>query len=569
MNQIATPSGQSPPKTVRTNPLKKLARDPILLATIIFVIVSLFIFVVLPLIEVLKQSFIASDGSFTLKAYVSAFTSTSNFTAITNTLLLATIVGVLATLIGFMFAYAGAYIRLPGKKLFNLIAMLPIISPPFAVALSTILLFGSRGLISHDLLGIDSANIYGLKGLIFVQTLSFFPIAYLLLNGVMRSIDPSIEEAARNLGASRWNTFSKVTLPLVKPAISNAFLLVFIKSIADFGNPITIGGDYTTLATQIYLQAIGNYDMQGAAAMAVILLDISIILFIISKYYLEKKTFITVTGKSSRDRVLIGERHIALPISIFCLSISTIVLLLYALIPLGSFVKLWGIDYSFTFDHYIYAFEIGKKALLDTTVLSLIAMPITGVLGMIIAYLLVRKKFFGKTFIDFTTMLSIGVPGTVIGIGFVLAFNSAPLALTGTAAILVIAFVSRSLPVGIKAGQNSLRQIDPSIEEAAMNLGANSFKVFTSVTLPLIKTAFFGGLVYSFIKSMTSMSAIIFLISAKYKLLTISILDQVESGKFGAASAFSTILVIIVYIVIFFLYRLIALLGVKKKDISM
>lgn len=241
----------------------------------------------------------------------------------------------------------------------------------------------------------------------------------------------------------------------------------------------------------------------------------------------------------------------------------------YILIPLESFVKLWGIDYSLTLDNYKYVFDVGTKAILDTTFLSILATPITGILGMIIAFLLVRKKFIGKGFIEFISMLGIAVPGTIIGIGYILTFNNKPIVLTGTAAIIVIAYISRSIPVGIRSGVTALQQIDPSIEEAAADLGANSTKVFTSISLPLIKTSFFGGLIYAFIKSMTSISAIIFLVSAKYNILTISILDQIESGKFGAASAFSTILIVIVYIVIAIIYKLISLMGVSKEDIKL
>lgn len=429
-------------------------------------------------------------------------------------------------------------------------ALLPMVSPPFSVALSIIMLFGSRGLVTYTLLGWSNTNIYGLKGLIFVQTISYFPIAFLLLAGMLQSIDPSIEDAARDLGSSKWRTFSSVTIPLVRPGIANAFLLVFIKSVADFANPMAIGGNFSTLATQVYLQAIGSYDVQGGAAVAVVLLDIAIILFILSKYWIEKKTYITVTGKASRERTMIDDPQIVGLVGGFCFLVTAIVLAIYILIPIASFIKMWGVDYSFTTAHYKYALEVGMDAIKDTTLLSIIATPIAGILGMIIAYLVVRKKFIGRGFINFSSLLSIAVPGTVIGIGYILTFNEPPVQLTGTAAILIAAFVIRALPIGIRAGESSLQQIDPSIEEAAADLGSNASRVFTTVTLPLIKSAFFGGLIYSFIRSMTSISAVIFLVSANYSLLTVLILDQVEDNQFGVASAFSTILILIVYVAI-------------------
>lgn len=548
---------------------RKMKADPILFFTIVAVLFTLFIFIVLPLYEVFKQSLLDIEGNFSINAYIDAFISRANFEAMCNTLLLATVTGILATAVGFLFAYAEGYISLRAKKLFSLISLLPMISPPFAISLSIIYLFGSRGLITYSLLGMRDFNIYGFTGLVLVQTLSFFPLAYLLLAGVLKTIDPSMEEASENLGASRWDTFSKVTWPLAKPAVVNAFLLVFIKSIADFGNPKAIGGSFNTLAVQIYQQVIGNYDMAGAAALSIVLLNISLLLFVIQKYWLENKSYVTVTGKTAKARVLIRERHIRYPIGMLCSAISALIILLYALIPIGSVVKLWGINYTLTLDHYRYALNIGKKAILDTTLFSAIAAPITGILAMIIAYLIVRKRFFGRRFIDFTSVIGIAIPGTVIGIGYILAFNTPPVVLTGTAAIIIIAFISRTIPVGIKSGINTLQQIDPSIEEAAQDLGANSFKVFTDITLPLIKSAFFGGLIYSFIKSMTALSAVVFLISANYRLLTIVVLDQVEVGKFGTASAFSTLLILIVYLAIFLMYRIFGWLGIKKENLKL
>ena len=378
---------------------------------------------------------------------------------------------------------------------------------------------------------------------------------------MLQSIDPSIEDAARDLGSSKWRTFSSVTIPLVRPGIANAFLLVFIKSVADFANPMAIGGNFSTLATQVYLQAIGSYDVQGGAAVAVVLLDIAIILFILSKYWIEKKTYITVTGKASRERTMIDDPQIVGLVGGFCFLVTAIVLAIYILIPIASFIKMWGVDYSFTTAHYKYALEVGMDAIKDTTLLSIIATPIAGILGMIIAYLVVRKKFIGRGFINFSSLLSIAVPGTVIGIGYILTFNEPPVQLTGTAAILIAAFVIRALPIGIRAGESSLQQIDPSIEEAAADLGSNASRVFTTVTLPLIKSAFFGGLIYSFIRSMTSISAVIFLVSANYSLLTVLILDQVEDNQFGVASAFSTILILIVYVAIVIIKLMLNRLG--------
>ncbi|MFD3157270.1 ABC transporter permease [Haloimpatiens sp. FM7330] len=546
--------------------MKKIWRDPMLLTTIIFVIMILLIFILFPLFSVLKQSFISDEG-FTLKSYINIVKSISFRHTLSNTLKLGLSVGVLSTLIGFIFAYADSYIRSHFKKMFNIVSILPIISPPFVLALSAIMLFGQHGLITYKILKIQNANIYGFKGLLIVQTMTFFPVAYLMLTGLLKQIDPALEEAARNMGASHWKTFKTVTLPLMAPGIANAFLLTFIETVADFANPMVIGGDFSTLATEIYLQAIGNYDMQGGATIATILLVLTILIFVFEKYWLEKKSYVTVTGKASRAREYISDKKIVLPIDIFCLLVTVFVLGFYILIPLSSVFKIWGIDYSLTLDHFKYVFNLGLKPLTDTTFLSVIATPITGVLAMIIAFLIVRKKFFGKAFVEFSSLLAMAVPGTVLGIGYVLSYNTKPLLLTGTGTIIVIAFVMRSLPVGVRSGVTALQQIDPAIEEAASDMGANTSKVFSSVTLPLIKPAFFSGLVYSFVRSMTAVSTVIFLISAKYNLLTVQILAQVDAGRFGVASAYSTLLIVIVYIAISIMYFLLSKMGVSKDEI--
>ncbi|WP_242971856.1 ABC transporter permease [Haloimpatiens massiliensis] len=546
--------------------MKKIWRDPMLLVTIIFVIAILLIFILYPLFAVLKESFISRDG-FTLSAYSETIKSIDFRNTLKNTLMLGFIVGGLSTLIGFIFAYADSYIKTRFKKLFNIVSILPIISPPFVLALSAIMLFGQRGFITHKLLHISDANIYGLKGLVIVQTMTFFPVAYLLLTGLLKHIDPSLEEAARNMGASRWKTFTTVTLPLMAPGLANAFLLTFIETVADFSNPMVIGGNFSTLATQIYLQAIGNYDMQGGATIAVILLVLTILLFVIEKYWIERKSYITVTGKASRGRDLIDEKKIVYPIDAFCLIVTIFVLIFYGLIPLGGLFNIWGMDYTLTLKHFKYVFELGIKPLIDTTLLSAIATPITGILAMIVAFLIVRKKFYGRGFVEFSSLLAMAVPGTVIGIGYVLAYNTKPLLLTGTGTIIIIAFVMRSLPVGVRSGVAALQQIDPAIEEAASDLGADTTKVFSSVTLPLIKPAFFSGLVYSFVRSMTAVSAVIFLVSARYSLLTVNILSQVDAGRFGVAAAYSTLLIIIVYIAVSIMYFALSKMGVSKEQI--
>lgn len=547
--------------------IKKNMRDPVLMVTIIGILIIVFLFILYPLIKILKES-LYYQNELSLYHYKEILRLSSTKEILWNTIYLGLIVSIISTIIGFLFAYASAYLKIRSKKIFNAIAILPMISPPFVIALSTILLFGRNGFITRGLLGMREANVYGLKGLVLVQTLTFFPVAYLLLVGLLKSIDPSVEEAARDLGASRGEVFKSITLPLMVPGLANAFLLVFIQSIADFGNPMVIGGNYTTLAVQIYLQGIGNYDMGGGTALAIILLMISVTIFMIQKYYVGRKSYITVTGKASRARELIDAPEITRPIYTIVLALSIFVGLMYVLVPIGAFIKLWGIDYSFSLNHFKYVINLGMKPIKDTTFLSLVATPLSGILAMIIAFLIVRRNFLGKSFIEVTTMLALAIPGTVIGLGYVLSYNTKPLVLTGTATILIIAFIIRSMPIGIRSGIAALQQIDPSIEEAANVLGASSSKVFTSITIPMIRPAFFSGLVYTFVRSMTLVSTVIFLVSARYNLLTAAIMNQIDVGKIGVASAYSTILILIVAAVVWTMQFILSRLGINTNDIE-
>ena len=545
-----------------------ILRDPVLAATIVLVAASLVVFILWPLYEVLWEGFFTEKGSFTLQYFRESLGKTENIQTLANTVWLGIFVSTISTFIGFLFAYADAFLKIRFKAVFNTLAILPIISPPFALSMSFIMLFGQQGFVTRSLLGLKETNIYGFGGLAVVQVLTFFPVAYLVLAGLLRQIDPAYEEAARNMGASRGHIFRTIVLPLVHPGIANSFLLVFIQCVADFGNAMVIGGNYNTLAAQIYMQSMGNYDMKGGTALATILLSISVLMFVIQKYWVGDKSYVTVTGKPSRARELNSDLLPLLFVGLPCVLVSLFILVLYALIPYGSLVNLWGIDYTPTFKHYQYIMDIGWKPIVDTTWLSLLSMPVTGILGMVIAFLIVRKRFLGRGFIEFASLLSMAIPGTVIGVGYVLAYNKPPLVLTGTAAIIVLSFVFRSMPVGIRAGIASLQQIDPAIEEAAQDLGASSFKVFTSVTIPLIKSAFFSGLVYSFVRSMTAVSAVIFLVSASYNLLTVSIMSQVDGGKLGVAAAYSTVLIAIVLTVTGFLKFLLNRMGVDISDVQ-
>ena len=554
---------------------KKLLADPIMVTTIVVLIAFLTLFILYPLAILLVDS-VYGDNGFTLDIFKRIFGMHTFRTSITNTLKVGFVVGLASTVIGLLFAYVEVYVKLRTKfmsGLFKVVSMLPVVSPPFVLSLSMIMLFGKAGIVTRYLLKIYDNSVYGFWGIVVVQTLTFFPVCYMMLKGLLKNIDPSLEEAARDMGASRMKVFTSVTLPLILPGLGNAFLVTFIESIADFANPMLIGGSYDTLATTIYLQITGAYDKEGAAAMAVVLLSITLLMYLVQKYVLEAKTAATLTGKASRARMLIEDKSVTIPLTVLCSVIAIFVIVMYACVPFGAMFKTWGYDFTLTFKWFIKVFEKykGLEAFTDSFVLSLISAPITALLSMIISYLVVKKKFRAKGFIEFVSMLAMAVPGTVLGVGFIRGFANGVFrtgflqGLYGSAAILIIVFVVRSLPTGTRSGISALRQIDKSIEESAYDMGANSFQVFMTVTLPLIKDSFLSGLVTAFVRSITAISAIILLVTPEFLLITVQINEFAEKGSYGIACAFATILILITYGSVLLMDLFIKYFGTSRK----
>ena len=527
----------------RLNETKMILRQPLLLIAIILSFALLLLFVIYPLAKTLIYSLTDETGAFSLANLITILQTPRYGKVFGRTMALGLIVAVIATFIGYVFAYTVTRVNVPAKGFFKTMATLPILSPPFVLSLSIIFLFGKQGLISKNLLGITGSSVYGLKSLIVVQVMSFFPIAYLTLSGILASIDASVEDAACNMGAGRWKTVWTVTFPLSLPGIISGALLVFIQSLEDFSNPATIGGDYTTLSIEVYNIITGSYDMRKGSVLALLLLLPAVIAYLLNKYWVNKKSFVTVTGKPTQARKLIEEPHIKWPLFAFCLIVSAIIILFYGTVIFASFVRTWGVDFSLTLDQYRKALQYGWDSLKNSMTLGLISAVIGGLLGMVIAYITAKRNYYGKRFIEVASVLMFAVPGTVLGISYILGFNSKPLALTGTGLILVIVFTFRNMPVAIESGTTTLLQIDNSIEEASTILGADTGYSFRRITLPMLKNAFFSGIVYSFTKAITAVSAVIFLVSPRWKLVTSNIYSLFDLAKYGQAAAFVTMMV--------------------------
>jgi iron(III) transport system permease protein len=718
-----------------------IGQDPLLATGLIIVGVFVFLFIGFPLLRVAWQSVVHPvTGEFSFAAisqYVDPYYRAYNTRVLRDTMVMGIATATGGTILGFIFAYTMVRCNVPGARIFHIFALLPTISPPFAIAIASILLFGRNGLITRQLLGIrpgaGTNDIYGLDGLVFVQIITFFPVAYLIIRAMLERIDPSMEEAALSLGASKFHIFRTVTLPLLVPGVAGSFLLLFVESLADLGNPLLLGGNVSVLSTEIFLAISGQYDQQKGAVLSVVLLVPTLAVFLLQRYWVSRRSYISVTGKPTTGRIYVKEPAIRWTFIAITALVLLLVMLLYISILVGSFTRLWGIDYTLDLRHYGIALSRGLNAILSTTFLSAVATPVAGIIGVVIAFLVVRKAFAGKQTLDFVSNLGGAVPGTILGIGYIVAFINPPmivvtaiylvlalyllskvipstvlqllvfagataigyginwlpwllgftednwryllaailliaavytymaaepqhrrtavlvmgfmvvalviynlspyittpltmwgrtlpgmtwprlivrlsgfisfftqpsmamlgytflllgmfavfqvraqaravlallvlavsasliffgrpLALVGTPYIVVAAYAVRSLPASVRAGIAALQQIDPSIEEASTNLGANSQYTFRNVTLPLILPAFIAGLIFAFARHMTSLSAIIFLTTAEWPILTVWILSEVEQGGMSTAAAYSMILIYIVLAAIGLMY---------------
>jgi iron(III) transport system permease protein len=465
--------------------------------------------------------------------------------ALRNSLFLAVLVGLVSTALGFAFALLESRSTLPTRRLLAPLSILPIITPAFVLGLAMIYMFGRRGFVTHTLLGLSTNVFFGPLGVGVAQVLAFTPIAYLVLVGVIHSLDASLEEAARTLRADRVTLFRTIVWPLMRPGLANALLLVMIESLADFGNPLILGGGVPFLPTEIFYAIEGRFDQHEAAAYGLVLLAITLTIFYLQRYWLGRRSYVTVTGKPSSGHPTPLPHGVDLALTAVFLAFAALAALLYGSVLFGSFVKLWGIDNTFTLKNYQDLQSHGIPVLLHTMGLSaLAAFPSAG-LGFLIAYLTLRHRFVGRTMLEFSAMLSYAIPGTVMGIGYILAFNAGALQLTGTGLIIILAFVFRGMPVGIRSGVAALTQLDPCLEEASATLKAGTTTTLRRVVVPLIRSAILTGLIYSFVRAMTAVSQVIFLVSPGHDLVTVLILSWAEYGTIGRGAALSTLLILV------------------------
>ena len=484
-----------------------------------------------------------------------------------NTLLLALLTAAGTTFLGTLIALMAERGARRWQGPLKVVALLPIITPPFVVGLGLILLFGRAGVVNQALeawFGIPATRwFYGLPGILTAQLFAFTPIAFMIMRGVVQGIAPSLEEAALMLRADRWHTFRTVTLPLLKPGLANAFLVGFIESIADFGNPVVVGGQYSVLSTDIFFAIVGaQYDQGRAASLAWVLTIFALLVFAVQRGLLGRQNFTTVSGK--------GDAGVPMPLptgvlrTVQCVALPwigfTVVVYLFAFA--GGFVQTWGRDYTLTLQHFRTAFSLewgqfglvwagtAWNSLWTTLKLAGLSAPLTAGLGLLIAWLLARNEFKGQGAFEFAALLAFAIPGTVLGVSYILAFNVPPLELTGTGLVIVLCFMFRNLPVGVRAGTAAFKQLDRSLDEASLMLRASTAQTLLHVVLPLLKPALVAALVYSFVRAMTTVSAVIFLVTAENELATTYIIGRVGNGDYGIALAYCTVLMILMSLAI-------------------
>ena len=554
--------------------------DPFMTTAIVMIMVSIAVFVLFPISTIFSKVVFLEDGTFTPMAFYKNITSFGVARTLQNSLMLAVAVGISSTFLGLCFSLFTVRITKHFKGLARIFSMLPIVTPPFVIGLSLILIFGRNGTINDGLLALfgndglfigagnegwfqRSAYIYGFWGVFLAQTLSFTPICFMLLVGMVSTINPAVEEASVTMRASNSQTFYYVTLPLLRPGIANAFLLAVISSLADFGNPMVLGGDYDVLATEIYFSIVGaQLDYARASTLGILLLSFSLLAFIIQRQWIGKKSYVTVTGKGSGgyfQQLPAWVRGISTTVSLSWMLFTAV---LYGSILLGGFVVNWGADYTPTLAHYeeLWARGIGYggwPSYITTLKFAAIGAPLTAIMGLMVAYVTTRKRFIGRGVVDFSAMISFAIPGTVIGISYVLAFNTAPILINGTAIIIVISFIFKNMPVGIRSGISALSQIDKSLEEASLTQRASSIRTIFTIVLPLLRPAMISAIVFSFVKSMTTVSAIIFLVTADTQVATTYIMGRVEDGDYGQAVSYGSVLIVTMLIVILLVEKLV------------
>ena len=570
--------------------LRGFVRGDTFVATVLGAAIALVsLFTLYPLARLFANAFVDASGRFSTQALVSRIASSRIWGVdgvVWNTVELGLLTACAATLLALAFVVVVTRSRMRGRRLIRVLSVLPMITPPFVIGLALIMLFGRSGAVNAALQWAFDVRptrwIYGLPGVWLAQTLALTPVAFLVLVGVSEGIGASLEEAAQTLRASPLRTFTTVTLPLMAPGILNAFLIVFIESLADFGNPLLLGGNLEVLSTAIYFAVVGvQQDPGRASVLAVILLALSLALFVVQRRLLARRSFVTMTGKGDAGVRVTLPRAVTGAAAALALPWAALALIVYAMVFTGGFFEKWGLNHALTLRHYVTAFGVSLdggtlvwtggawSSFTTTLAIALVSAPLTATLGLTVAWLLDRQRFAGKRLFEFVAMLNFAVPGTVVGIAYIVAFNTPPIELAYTGLILVACFVFRDMTTSLRAGLAVMSQIDPSLDEAAATLRSASFATVRRVLAPLIRPAIVAALVASFVSAMTSISAVIFLTSPRFDMATVNIVGRAEVGEYGYATAYASVLIVLMIVVVLLIGRLVGKRTLLRREAAL
>ena len=511
---------------------------------------SFLLFLVYPMFGLLKQAVISPEGEFTLSQFQKFFSKSYYTDTIVNSVKVTLCVTAISLLLGIPIAYFYSFYRIRGAKTLFVLSILCSMSAPFIGAYSWIMLLGRSGAITQFLLnfGIDIGSIYGFKGILIVQSLKFFPLVFIYMNGAFKNIDNTLMEASANMGCTGVRRLISIVLALSMPTILAAALMVFMQAFADFGTPMLLGEGYQTFPVLIYNEYLGEngVDYNFAAALACIAIFVTAIVFIFQKWATSRYKF-------SMNALHPVEKKECKGISGFLMHAYCYILVAVAFLPqlyiiYLSFRNCKGAIFhpGFSLGNYETAMKkLLVRSIKNTAVMGVLALVIIIVIAVLIAYLVVRRSSTLNNTIDTISMLPYIMPGAVIGLAMLLAFGKKPLALTGTMAIMVISFVIRRLPYTIRSATATLMQISLSIEEAAISLGASKLKTFTKITVPMMVNGIFSGAILSWVAIVTELSSSIILYNNKTITLTMSTYVAITRGNYGLAAAFAAILTVV------------------------
>ncbi len=520
-------------------------------AVTIFIALLLFFFMLFPLWSILKLSFFKGGqfgiANFTLANFQKYFTTSYTLNALWHSLYVSVVTTIIVTVVVFFFAYAMTRTTISGKTFFRNVIMMPLVAPSIIQALALIYLFGRNGLITAHLLQTDW-NIYGSTGIIVSEVLYCLPHAFVILFTTLSAVDIRLDEAAESLGATPFKVFTRITLPSAKYGILSSAALTFNLTITDFGNPVVIGANYNVLATEIYAQVTNLYRFDLGATISIILLVPSLMAFIFN-YYISRKTFAMISGAAKP--VIPPSRPLKkISSTIYCSIVSLSIIIIFATVVIGSFVKTWPYDWTLTFAHYHFPSIGGYSALWTSVWISLFVGLGGSFITLVAGYVMETRKPFFKQFIYLLSVMPAAIPGLVMGLGYILAFNKPHYFFYGTPWIIIINVIICNFTLGILSSISNLRNIDPSIEEASISLGGDTIKTFFKIIFPLSRVAFFQNFVYFFMRSMTTISAVIFLVSATVHLAAIEIIMLDNDGWTASANAMCTCIIVIVLIML-------------------